>query len=393
MDEQAFSYQGTYYPQGNFIPHYLGQSQIYFTGIPLEHQEPSDPSPPPAIASSPVERKEQRRRQIFERIIENLHDSGLPGTELAITYLTHQFRRNCKEATLSSSGTAIRFFLTFLKTSGKDRLEDATRHDIEAFVEQLQDRGLKIKSVRNRLVGVYSFLQFLIDNDLFVSDILSKKIKLKLPDSLPRAIDPQDVNTLFSVVDHPCNRAMFLLLLRTGMRIGELLDLRPTDVNLQEQKVMIYIGEKNYRGRVVYFSDDAREALEKWMQTRDPQRQCLFYASTRHSLTYATVRVRFKKYLEKASLAHKGYTMHQLRHTFATDLLNAGMRIECLQPLLGHSTLEMTRRYARLSNKSREAEYFRAMSTIEKEMRDGNDRLDYKLQAAPEEKELFAQHG
>jgi integrase/recombinase XerD len=393
MDEQTFSYQGTYYPQGNFIPHYLGQSQIYFNGIPLEHQEPSDPSPAPAIASSPVERKEQRRRQIFERIIENLHDSGLPGAELAITYLTHQFRRNCKEATLSSSGTAIRFFLTFLKGSGKGRLEDATRQDIEAFVEQLQDRGLKIKSVRNRLVGVYSFFQFLIDNDLFVSDILSKKIKLKLPDSLPRAIDPQDVKTLFSVIDHPRNRAMFLLLLRTGMRIGELLDLRPSDVNLQEQKVMIYIGEKNYRGRVVYFSDDAREAMEEWMKARDPQRQCLFYASTRHSLTYATVRVWFKKYLEKAGLAHKGYTMHQLRHTFATDLLNAGMRIECLQPLLGHSTLEMTRRYARLSNKSREAEYFRAMSTIEKEMSDGNDRLDHKLQTASEEKELFAQHG
>ncbi len=393
MDEQAFSYQGTYYPQGDFIPHNLGQSQIYFTGIPLEHQESSKSSPAIPDAPTPIERREKRRRQIFERIIANLHDSGLPGAELAITYLTHQFRRNCKEATLSSSSTAIRFFLTFLKGSGKDRLEDATRQDIEAFVEQLQDRGLKIKSVRNRLVGVYSFLQFLVDNDLFVSDILSKKIKLKLPDSLPRAIDPQDVKTLFSVIDHPRNRAMFLLLLRTGMRIGELLDLRPSDVNLQEQKVMIYVGEKNYRGRVVFFSDDAREALEKWMQTRDPQRQCLFYASTRHSLTYATVRVRFKKYIEKAGLGHKGYTMHQLRHTFATDLLNAGMRIECLQPLLGHSTLEMTRRYARLSNKSREAEYFRAMSTIEKEMRDGNDRLDHKLQAASEKKELFTQHG
>ena len=187
MDEQAFSYQGTYYPQGNFIPHYLGQSQIYFAGLPLEPEEPPDPSPAPAIAPSPVARKEQRRRQIFERIIENLHDSELPSAELAITYLTHQFRRNCKEATLASSNAAIRFFLTFLKGSGKDRLEDATRQDIEAFVEHLQDRGLKINSVRNRLVAVYSLFQFLVDNDLFVTDILSKKIGLKLPDSLPRA--------------------------------------------------------------------------------------------------------------------------------------------------------------------------------------------------------------
>jgi integrase/recombinase XerD len=393
MDEQAFAYQGTYYPQGNFIPHYLGQSQIYFAGLPLEPEEPPDPSPAPAIAPSPVARKEQRRRQIFERIIENLHDSELPSAELAITYLTHQFRRNCKEATLASSNAAIRFFLTFLKGSGKDRLEDATRQDIEAFVEHLQDRGLKINSVRNRLVAVYSLFQFLVDNDLFVTDILSKKIGLKLPDSLPRAIDPQDVKVLFSAIDHPRNLAMFLLLLRTGMRIGELLDLRPADVNLQEQKVMIYIGEKNYRGRVVYFSDDAREALEKWMKIRNQQRQCLFYSSRGHGLTYATVRVSFRKYLKKAGLGHKGYTIHQLRHTFATDLLNAGMRIECLQPLLGHSTLEMTRRYARLSDQSRANEYFRAMSIIERGMKDEDSRLDHKLQTVLEEKELFCAHG
>ena len=78
--------------------------------------------------------------------------------------------------------------------------------------------------------------------------------------------------------------------------------------------------------------------------------------------------------------------MHQLRHTFATDLLNAGMRIESLQPLLGHSTLEMTRRYAKLSDKSRENEYFRAMT-------DEDSGLDHKLQALLEEKELLCSHG
>ncbi len=393
MDEQTFFYQGSYHPQGNFIQHYLEHSQTFFTGIPLQPQESPNSSPAVPNVPSPVERREQRRRRLFDRTLQDLKDSELPGEEHAITYLTHKFRRNCKESTLASSGTAIKFFLTFLKTSGKDRLEDMTRQDIEAFVEQQQDRGLKINSVRNRLVCVYSFIQFLVDNDLFVSDILSKKIRLKLPDPLPRAIDPQDIKALFSVIDHPRNRAIFLLLLRTGMRIGELLDLRPSDVNLQEQKVMIYIGVKNYRGRVVYFSDDAREALGEWMQVRDPQRKCLFYASTRHSLTYATVRVRFKKYLEQAGLGHKGYTMHQLRHTFATDLLNAGMRIECLQPLLGHSTLEMTRRYARLSDKSRENEYFRAMSIIERGMTDEDSRLDHKLQTVLEEKELFSSHG
>jgi hypothetical protein len=142
MDEQAISYQGTYYPKGNFIPHYLGQSQIHFTGLPLEVQEPPEPSPATTKVPSPVERREQRRRRLFDRILQDLKDSELPGEEQALNYLTHKFRRNCKEATLASSGTAVRFFLTFLRVSGKDRLEDITRQDIEAFVEQQQDRGL-----------------------------------------------------------------------------------------------------------------------------------------------------------------------------------------------------------------------------------------------------------
>jgi integrase/recombinase XerD len=279
-----------------------------------------------------------------------------------------------------------------LRRSGKKELKDITRKDIEVFVEQLQDRGLTINSVRNRLVAVYSFIQFLVDSNFLAADILLKKIRLKLPDALPRAIDSDDIKRLFAVMNHPRNRAMFLLLLRTGMRIGELLDLRPDDVNLQERKVLIYIGEKNHQGRVVYFSDDAHKALEEWMKLRNPSRQCLFHSSTRHSLTYSAVRTCFVKYLEKAGLEHKGYTIHQLRHTFATDLLNAGMRIECLQPLLGHSTLEMTRRYAKLSDKSRENEYFKAMSIIERGMTDEDSRLDHQLQTALEEKELFSSH-
>jgi site-specific recombinase XerD len=87
--------------------------------------------------------------------------------------------------------------------------------------------------------------------------------------------------------------------------------------------------------------------------------------------------VMFKKYLHKAGLADKGYTVHCLRHTCATELLNAGMRIECLQQLLGHSKLEVTRIYARLTDKTREQEYFKAMAIIEAGGIDGSDRCDH----------------
>ena len=80
---------------------------------------------------------------------------------------------------------------------------------------------------------------------------------------------------------------------------------------------------------------------------------------------YTAARTLLGKYLKKANLSHKGYSLHCLRHTCATELLNAGMRLECLQQLLGHSTVEQTRRYARLTDKTREEEYFRAMARIE----------------------------
>jgi site-specific recombinase XerD len=150
------------------------------------------------------------------------------------------------------------------------------------------------------------------------------------------------------------------------MRVGELLDLPAVDVNLPEKKILIYIGEKNYRGRVVYLSEDAVEAAEAWLTVRDSQQDMLFYSNRQPVLSYAAVRNRFKKYLEKAELSSKGYTIHCLRHTFASELLNAGLRLEVLQQLLGHSSLEVTRQYARLTDKTREKEYFRAMEVIER---------------------------
>jgi integrase/recombinase XerD len=87
----------------------------------------------------------------------------------------------------------------------------------------------------------------------------------------------------------------------------------------------------------------------------------------------------FVVYLKKAGLLNKGYTLHCLRHTFASELLNAGMRLECLQPLLGHTSVEVTRRYARLTDKTREDEYFKAMALIEKGEIHGAYRFDHRL--------------
>jgi hypothetical protein len=101
----------------------------------------------------------------------------------------------------------------------------------------------------------------------------------------------------------------------------------------------------------------------------------------------------FDRYLKRAGLADKGYTIHCLRHTFASELLNAGMRLECLQPLLGHDSIQVTRRYARLTDKTREQEYFRAMAIIERGEIDGTYRLDHQLQTIPQKEERLTPHG
>ena len=92
----------------------------------------------------------------------------------------------------------------------------------------------------------------------------------------------------------------------------------------------------------------------------------MFYGQKKGPLSYEAARVLFIKYLAQAGLSDKGYTLHCLRHTYASELLNAGMRLECLQQLLGHSDIEMTRIYARLTDVTRRDEYFKAMSIIER---------------------------
>ncbi len=122
----------------------------------------------------------------------------------------------------------------------------------------------------------------------------------------------------------------------------------------------------------MYYSDDAQVALKKWLEERDPAAEFLFYGRFKKRLTYGGAREIFMRYLKKAGLVYKGYTLHRLRHTFASELLNTGMRLEYLQNLLGHTSIEVTRRYARLTDKTLEQEYFKAMERIEKGEIDGH---------------------
>jgi integrase/recombinase XerD len=335
----------------------------------------------------------EERRRGLEHVLKKLSRMEIPGKKHIEEYLRDQHRRHCRPNTVRQSLITIDNFLTFIGKAGKSHLEEITRNDLGAWIEHEQDRGLKASTVNMRLRTLKAFIRFLIEKGTVRSEVLSKRMSVKVPDPLPRAMDPDDVKKLLGVIDETRDRAMVLVLLRTGMRIGELLNTLVREINLKERKIEIYEAEKTRVGRVVYVSDDALIALRAWLRKRDPGKAYLFYAQGRNTMTYGGAHMMFKKYLDKAGLFQKGYSLHCLRHTFATELLNAGMRLECLQPLLGHSSIEMTRRYARLTDKSREEEYFRAMAIIERGETDGHYRLHHKLQTTHEETQLLSSHG
>jgi integrase/recombinase XerD len=332
-------------------------------------------------------------RRDLDRHLKKLSAFEIPGKEHVEAYLRDQYRRQCKPNTMRNSLIALRGFLEFAGKRGKDCVETITRDDAEAWIEHEQDRAMKPKTVNSRLCIVKAFLRFLVEKEICQQQVLSNRMQVKVPDSLPRAIDPQHIKRLLAVLDRVRDRAMILIMLRTGMRVGELLHTLVSEVNLKERRIEIFEASKNRVGRVVYLSDDATKALKAWLKKRDPKHKLLFYGLGGRALSYTAARMMFVRYLNKAGLLSKGYSLHCLRHTFATELLNAGMSLPCLQQLLGHSSIEMTLRYARLTDKTREQEYFKAMAHIERSDTDESCQLDCQLPPSPEKTQLLSPHG
>ncbi len=261
-----------------------------------------------------VLREQHPEQTPIDHILQKLSRMELPAKEHFERYLRHKWRLNHKPRTLASSFTSVILFLDFYGKSGKREIEAIERIDLEAFIEHEQDRGLRISTVRTRLACMIAFLHFLMEQEVIPGSVLKRGIKLKLPDTLPRAMNPADVRKLLSVIEDIRDRALFLLLLRTGIRIGEALGLTLNDLDIGERKVHLYEGEKNSMGRVVYLSDDALFAIKLWLRRRDKKREFVFYGQRKGHLCYSTGRGLFVKYLKKAGLDQKGYTVHCLRH-------------------------------------------------------------------------------
>jgi integrase/recombinase XerD len=329
----------------------------------------------------------------LEDYLRALAGSDLPGMEELKVHLQEKYRRNCSASTLAGTVACGKLFLSFFRDRGKSCLSELHRDDVEAWAEHERERGLRPHSLRSRLAVLHAFVVFLVREGKVSEQMLSRWIRIRTPENLPKAIPAEDVKQLLGVLTGVRARALILVLLRTGMRVGELLSTQIRDVHLAERRIDIPQAQKTAKGRVVYLSQDAQDALRAWLRARDPTNPFLFCGHKGNKMCYATARVIFQKHLRKAGLGGKGYGLHCLRHTFATEMLNAGMRLECLQELLGHSSVLMTRRYARLTDATREQEFFKAIEILEKGEVHGHFQLDPELQAILEQKKLLRPHG
>lgn len=156
-----------------------------------------------------------KRHAVVDRFSDRLKKSQFTGAELAIDYLHEKYSHNLAAATIASAGGTILSFLLFL-TESEVNIHQVTNRMIDGYVERDQDNRLKTGAIRTKPRALYAFIRFLVDRGILPYEILHKKIRMKPEERLPKAIPAQDIKSLLAVIDHIRDRALILLLLRTG---------------------------------------------------------------------------------------------------------------------------------------------------------------------------------
>lgn len=282
-------------------------------------------------------------------------------------YLETLRRRNYSPATIESIMYLLTAFVQALPTEQQTQLNTVNRHVISDYIDRLQARSLKGVTINNHLSAICGFFRFLLDQkQVEHNPVLESHYLREREDPLPRAMTDEEVRRFLAVIQDKMDRAMFLLLLRSGLRVGEMATLNLADVDLEQQTVRIERGEKNGLGRIVYFSADAKAALEVWLAQRAPFPEVLrlFFTKKTKRVEVCTINERFKRYLARSGI-EKPHSAKSLRHTFATQLLNAGVPLTTLQKLLGHDRITTTQLYARLSDRTKRRNYFAAMERVQ----------------------------
>ncbi|HYW85934.1 MAG TPA: tyrosine-type recombinase/integrase [Spirochaetia bacterium] len=243
-------------------------------------------------------------------------------------------------------------------------LDQVTRREIGAYVDHLLKKRLSPTTITSHLQTIRLFFSYLTDEEGMTMENPVRKISIRLPKPLSRHLRDGQVDKFLAVIRDPRDKAMFMLMLRCGLRVEEVARLTVDAVEYRKRQVFVVNG-KGAKDRVVYVSDDARTALETYMQRRSSKARQLFLVQkgplTGTPISVRGIQKRIEHYGRKSGL---DVSCHLLRHTFATQLLNADADLASIQDLLGHAHITTTQRYCKVANLKVQRDYYKAMELV-----------------------------
>jgi len=272
----------------------------------------------------------------------------------------------------------LRMWRFFVEQRNAQELKDLKRQQVLDYIDHRLGAGYAVTGVNNDLRNLHMFLLFLQEEGYNVPQSLLKIPSLKQPDPLPRYLTDEQVKKLREEVERSVReaklashrrlalliRAAFYLLWQGGLRLGEVEELRLEDLDFAQKRLSVRDG-KGKRDRTVYLTETAIHALQEYLAVRGE-------GSGDHVFLYRNAPL--KKDIIRAQLKYAGERVgvkvypHRLRHTCATQLLNAGCRVTSIQRFLGHKELSSTMVYARAHDQTVADDYFAAMQRVEERL-------------------------
>jgi site-specific recombinase XerD len=240
-----------------------------------------------------------------------------------------------------------------------------SKADVSGFVEQQFTHKMSASTINRRLYvmkGFYEYLQEELQCAVSVPVRSSHFIRRGRP--LPKTLSDHAVTKLFEVIRDPRDRAMFALMLRCGLRVGEVADLEFENVNLFGRHIR-FTG-KGRKERVVPLSEEMVSLLKVCVRIRPKRAPKFFWNKKQPSapLRINSIQRLLKRYGKQAGVE---IHCHLLRHTFARQMTENGVERTALRDLLGHASISSTDGYGKLSDPYVKASYFQSMARIMEE--------------------------